>query len=147
MRLPVALFVALVAFTLTACGPKATSVPYTPTVNAQTSPIDYIRSGGFIGANDHLSIDLSGHAILTRRTGNSEFDLTRDGLTAILAAFQSADFVALPASAMPAGIPADGFSYTVTYQGHTVKTADTAVPRSLKPVLTRLNQIIDSKGK
>lgn len=123
----------------------ATSVPYTPTVNAQTASIDYIRSGGLIGANDHLSIDPSGHAKLTRRTGNSEFDLTRDELTAILAAFQSVDFVSLTESEMPAGIPIDGFSYTITYQGHTIKTADTAVPKSLEPVLVVLNKIVDSK--
>jgi hypothetical protein len=147
MRLLVALFIALVAIAFVACTPNPTPVPPMPTANAQPSSIDYYRSGGFIGANDHLSIDLNGHATLTRRTGNSEFDLTHDQLTGIHAAFQSAGFVALPENAMPAGMPADGFSYTITYQGHTVKTADTAVPQSLDTVLVLLNQIVDSKGK
>jgi hypothetical protein len=135
---------ALFAIALAACAPSAT--PVSPTVPMQPTPIDYQRIGGFAGLNDHLTVDLDGHVRLTRRTGNFEFDLSRDELGAIQAALQTAGWSLLPENSMPLGVPADGFSYTITYQGHTVKTADTAIPKQLEPAITSLNRLIDSKG-
>ncbi len=142
--LPRVIGFALFLIALAACAPSATPVP--PTVSVQPTPIDYQRTGGFIGARDHLTIDMNGHAVLTRRTGNFEFDLSHDELGAIQAALQTAGWVSLPENSMPLGVPADGFSYTITYQGHTVKTADTAVPKQLEPAITSLNRMIDSRG-
>ncbi len=131
-----AIWFVLLLLVLAACAPSAPAAP---------TPIDYQRSGGFIGVQDHLTIDLNGHAALTRRTGNSEFDLTRDELTALQAAFQSAGFAALPENSMPPAGIADAFFYVITYQGHQVRTGDSAIPKPLAPVIASLNRLIDSK--
>ncbi len=133
-----AIWFVLLLLVLAACAPSAPAAP---------TPIDYQRSGGFIGVQDHLTIDLNGHATLTRRTGNSEFDLTRDELTAIQTAFQSAGFASLPENSMPRAGTADAYLYVITYQGHQVQTGDSAIPKQLEPVIASLNRLIDSKGK
>jgi hypothetical protein len=129
----------LLAGIATACTPSA---PIT-----QPTPIDYQRSGGFIGVQDRLIIDLNGHATLTRRTYATEFDVSRADLAAIRAAFQSAGYGSLPENPTPPAIAADGFSYVITYQGHTVRTGDPSVPKQLEPVISSLNRMIDSGGK
>ncbi len=136
--------VALLAYLTAACTPVASPTPLLPT---QPTPIDYQRSGGFIGVQDHLTIDLNGHATLTRRTGATEFDLSRSDLAAIQAAFQAAGYLSLPENPTLPAIAADGFSYVITYQGHTVRTGDPAVPKQLEPVISILNHMIDSRGK
>ena len=142
--MPRAILVALIAIVLVACTPTATPVPPTP---AAPSPIDYQRSGGFIGVQDHLTIDLSGHVTLTRRNGTTEFDLSRDELGAIQAAFQTARFASLPENPTPQAYAADGFIYVIIYQGHSVRTGDPSVPKQLEPVIMILNRMIDSRGK
>lgn len=142
--MPRTIIAALMVSVLTACTPSATPVPSTP---AAPTPIDYQRSGGFIGVKDHLTIDLNGHVTLTRRSGTTEFDLSRDELGAIQAAFQTADFAALPENPTPQGYAADGFVYMITYQGHQVHTGDPSVPKQLEPVVAMLNRMIDSRGK
>jgi hypothetical protein len=138
------LLVVLLAGLAAACTPSATPTPLLPT---QPTPIDYRRSGGFIGVQDHLTIDLNGHATLTRRTSATEFDLSRSDLGAIQAAFQAAGYASLPENPSPPAIAADGFSYVITYQGHTVRTGDPAAPKQLEPVISTLNRLIDSGGK
>jgi len=124
--------------------PSATPTPPLPT---QPTPIDYQRSGGFIGVQDHLTIDLNGHSTLTRRTSATQFDLSRDELGALQAAFQAAGFAALPENPTPPASAADGFSYVIMYQAHTVRTGDPSVPKQLEPVVTILNRLIDSGGQ
>ena len=41
----------------------------------------------------------------------------------------------------------DEISYVIVYQGHTVKTSDTAIPEKLQPAIQLLNGIVDAKGK
>ena len=124
--------------------PSATPSASLPT---QPTPIDYQRSGGFIGVQDHLTIDLNGHATLTRRTSTTEFDLSPSDLGAIQAAFQTAGFAALPENPTPPAVAADGFSYVIMYQGHTVRTGDPSVPKQLESLTSTLNRMIDSGGK
>ena len=131
---------AIFALVLTACATPPTTAP-------QSSAIDYTRTGGIIGANDHLVIDANGHAKLTRRTISAEFDLSRDQLSQIQAAFQTAGFATLKENSMPAQPVADGFIYEIVYQGHKVRTGDTAVPEKLQPVVQILNRMVDSGGK
>ncbi len=101
--------------------------------------VDYERNGGFAGFSDHLTIDNNGHATLTRRASAKDFDLSRDELSQLQAVFQNAGFATLPENSMPKAVPPDAFTYVITYQGHRVKTADSAVPQSLQPVLEVLN--------
>ncbi|HEX7587773.1 MAG TPA: protealysin inhibitor emfourin [Anaerolineae bacterium] len=136
--MPRALVIMLFVSWVAACTPGAT--PLAPT------PIDYQRSGGFIGVQDHLTIDLNGHATLTRRTTTTQFDLSRDQLGAIQTALQAAGFVTLTEKPTPQGV-ADGFAYVITYQGRTLRTGDPSVPKELEAVISTLNRLIDSGGK
>jgi len=129
-----------VAAVLIACA-NATSAP------SASSAIDYTRIGGVGGFNDALTIDAKKHAVVSRRLGKSEFDLEAAALKNITDAFQTANFASIPADSMPRGVPADAFTYTLTYQGHTVKTTDGGVPKSLEPLITMLNQIVLTQGK
>ena len=150
---------------LTACTPSATPTASPPTDTAVPAPLTetetlvepakptqpilivYQRSGGFIGVKDSLTIDQGGHSTLMRRTNDVEFDLSRDELGAIQAAFDKAEFQAMPEEPTSQGYAADGFVYDIVYRGHEVKTGDPSVPRQLEPVVTLLNQLVDSKGK
>ncbi len=127
----------MLALALTACGADA----------ASASPIEYRRTGGIVGFDDHLVIDARGHATLTRRAGKIEFDLRADDLARLHAALRDAGFAALPTDSTrkPYLVP-DELSYVVVYQGHTVKTSDTAIPPSLAPALELLAKIVDAQG-
>ncbi len=104
--------------------------------------VDYERSGGFAGMLDHLVIDANGHATLTRRSGAREFDLSRDQLNQIETVFQVSGFASISENSMPGTVPPDAFTYAITYRGHRVKTADSAVPNQLQPVLEALNRLL-----
>lgn len=104
--------------------------------------VEYERTGGFAGMIDHLIIDANGHATLTRRSGAREFDLSRDQLSQVEAVFQSSGFAGIDENSMPRTVPPDAFTYVITYQGHRVKTADSAVPSQLQPVLEALNRLL-----
>jgi len=115
---------------------------------AQSSPIEFRRTGGIVGMDDQLLIDDKGHAKLTRRTGNFEFDLAQDELARLRAALRDANFASIPEDShrKPYLVP-DEVSYVIVYQGHTVKTSDTAIPEKLHPVVQMANGILDSKSK
>ncbi len=106
--------------------------------------IEYHRSGGFIGLDDHLVIKENGEAILTRRRSERyEFTLDGDTLNRLQALFEEAGFSQFREEYRPSHPGADLFEYVVTYRGHTVRALDPAVPLSLRPILEALNQIIE----
>ncbi len=104
--------------------------------------IEYRRSGGFAGFNDHLVIDTSGHARLTRQTEETEFTLDIDQLNLLESLFDAADFASLDGEYLPDNPGADLFEYEVGYRGQVVRTADGAVPPALEPVIEALNNIV-----
>jgi hypothetical protein len=53
-------------------------------------------------------------------------------------------FSTLEAEYIPQGTGADLIEYEVTFEGHTVRTMDTAVPETLQPILKLLDEIIQS---
>jgi len=109
--------------------------------------VDYRRSGGFAGLDDHLIIDSSGQATLTRQTQRYEFALDSDTVDRLVALLDSVGFSKLCGEHLPSHQGSDLFEYVVTYEGQTVRTMDIAVPESLQPVLELLNQIVESGGK
>lgn len=109
--------------------------------------VEYRRSGGFAGLDDHLIIKKSGEAELTRKSERSEFTLDSDTIRHFHTLFEEANFLQLRKEYLPTRPGADLFEYIVTYQGHTVRTMDGAVPPSLQPILEALNQIVQNQGK
>lgn len=126
--------IAFLALVLSACA------------TVQPASIEYTRTGGIAGFNDHLKIDANGHSTLTRRSGTFNFDLTPADLGSLQALLRDADLATMPEN--PSKPPApDEFAYTLTYQGRTIKTSDTAMPAKLLPVVAWLNNLIEAKGK
>lgn len=109
--------------------------------------IEYRRSGGFAGLDDHLVINKSGEAILTRKSEGHEFSLDGDAVTHLQTLLEEAAFAQLGKEYLPSRQGSDLFEYVVTYEGQTVRTLDGAVPASLQPILDALNQIVENQGK
>lgn len=109
--------------------------------------IEYRRSGGFAGLDDHLVIQEDGKAILTRKTGRSGFVVDDATMTRLRVLFDQAEFSKLRREHLPRRKGSDLFEYVITHKGHTVRTMDTAVPESLQPILEVLNQIVESDGR
>jgi heat shock protein HslJ len=105
--------------------------------------IEYTRTGGFAGFNDHLVISSDGTATVTRKESVRQVlvpELTMRKLTAHLSA---ADFRSLKDKYPAPQEGADYFTYTLTHDGKTVVTEDTGVPPILVPIINTLNEIIE----
>ncbi len=104
--------------------------------------VEYRRTGGIAGFDDHLVIFSNGQAIYARRDGSGIFTLSRDELSELTDLLAAADFPAL-APDYPAPSPgADYFSYAITYQGKTVTTETGGVPPALAPVIGKLDYLL-----
>jgi hypothetical protein len=131
---------------LSACASTSTPtapapLPTAPT-SAPASSIEFHRSGGFAGFNDVLLIDAKGHVTIERRNGKSEFDLTPEQWAQLQNAFRDAGFASIPENSMSKPLAPDEMSYSLTFQDHTVKTSDTALPEKLRPLITQLTQLL-----
>lgn len=111
------------------------------------NPIDYYRSGGFAGFDDHLQLAATGKAVVTRRNKAYEGTVDAGQMEQIRALLDKADFTHLANEYLPARPGADLIEYTLTYTGHSVRTMDSATPPALQPLLAVLNSIVDSIGK
>ena len=109
--------------------------------------IEYRRSGGFAGFDDRLVIAEDGKSTLTRRSQRYEFTLDEDSLKSLQGLFETARFSQLSKEYLPSQPGADLFEYILTYQGHTVRTLDGAVPEALQPILEALNRIVADQGQ
>ncbi len=120
--------------TLSACG-----------ASPSPSTIDYRRTGGIAGFDDHLIIQTTGAATLTRRGAQSTFTVDQATLKQLTTLLSQAGFSRLPAESLARG-GADLFTYEIVYQGHRVRVQDTTVPSSLQPVIDLLNTIVQKTG-
>jgi hypothetical protein len=109
--------------------------------------LDYQRTGGLIGLDDHLTIDMDGNAVLIRKNAQAEFTLDIKSLNRLETLFRDATFAGLKKSYLPSQPGADLIEYTITYNGYTVRTMDTAIPEILQPILDSLNQLVEKSGK
>jgi hypothetical protein len=111
----------------------------------KTPLVEYRRTGGIAGFNDHLTVFPNGTAFLSRRgDALTTFVMSpqdQDNLTRV---FDSAGFASLGSEYPPASPGADYFDYVVTYRGKTVHAVDTGVPPALEPVLRALNEIVSA---
>jgi len=108
--------------------------------------IEYHRSGGFAGLDDHLVIKKNEEAILTRKSERYDFTADSDTINRLQTLFEEAGFSQLRKEYLPSRQGSDLFDYVVIYKGHSVRTMDGAVPPSLWPILEALNQIVESQG-
>lgn len=117
----------------------------TPPVSRPAAPVlfvDYQRTGGIAGVHDRLVIFDNGVTLVSSRTTSREILLNQSDLEQISAVFDTAQFPMLEGNYTSRRGGADIMQYSITYQGRTVNTEDTAVPLSLEPVITDMNLIL-----
>ncbi len=106
--------------------------------------IDYHRTGGIAGFNDHLVVFSNGNASVTRNTGSVQFTMTPAEIRNLQALFEYSGFSSLNSTYPAPTEGADYFQYSITYHGKTVTTEDTGIPDALVPVINALNEIINT---
>jgi hypothetical protein len=112
--------------------------------SSQDVLIEYRRTGGFAGFDDHLVIYTNGDAVLTRQDQQSEFSISPDSMLKLQDLFSQADFGDLRREYLPERQSADVFEYVISYQGKSVRSVDTAIPPELIPLIQALNEIVDT---
>jgi hypothetical protein len=113
--------------------------------------VEYRRSGGIAGFDDHLVVFENGQAIYSRRETPGKpsagiFYLSSDEITELRRLLEEADIPSL-APEYPAPVPgADYFSYSIMSKGKTVTTETTGVPPALAPVIGQLDYLLAEHG-
>ena len=106
--------------------------------------LEYHRSGGFMGLDDHLIIDDDGTAVLTRKRARSELTVDAAVMDQLRSLLDGMAFSKLRKQYLPSREGADLFDYVITYGDHTVQTKDTAIPEALQPLIELLDRIIST---
>ena len=144
-RLGVSAGLILAAWLLSTCGsPLATQ---SQGAAAGDVLVEYRRTGGIAGFDDHLIVRATGEATLEKKSGVREVFAVDESMVARLQqAVEDAGFFDLNSEYRPAQIIPDALTYRITAQAggrrHTVETTDGAIPDTLAPVIDELNQII-----
>lgn len=106
--------------------------------------LEYQRSGGFLGLEDHLTIVQAGKVILERKGLETEFQLDSEAMSQLETLLSDAQFTELEDEYFPERQGSDLIEYTIRYSGHTVRMMDTAIPETLYPVLESLNRLVEN---
>lgn len=114
--------------------------------NAEKPVLEFWRTGGFAGMDDHLLIYPDGSVSLSRKEYTTGFRLTGSELDALLALMEDSGFMACaPHYEAPPG-SADLFIYQIRWQGKTVVVEDTAIPAGLQEVIDTLTSLVVENG-
>lgn len=108
--------------------------------------IDYHRTGGFAGVDDHLLLFDNGAGLVSTRSITREFQVNSSELHRLDQIFRQAGFDSLQDTYTSPGGGADFISYRITFGNKTVVTEDTVIPFTLQPVIRELNAIISSRS-
>jgi hypothetical protein len=116
----------------------------------KTSPpailVDYHRTGGTAGLNDHLVIFDNGVAAISGRSTSTEIYLNTTDIAFVSVLFNASQFSQLQTNYPAPRKSANLITYTISYQGKTVTAEDTDVPPSLETIIEELNRILQSAG-
>jgi hypothetical protein len=114
------------------------------TVTSLDLLVEYWRSGGFAGLDDHLVISKDGHVKITRHDKSHEYDLGQEKLAQTRHLLDSIDFSSLDSSYEATGQGADLIEYKIWYDGHLIRATDTAIPADLVPLFEHLDGILST---
>jgi hypothetical protein len=103
-----------------------------------TTLIEYHRSGGIAGREDHVVVMSDGTAQLSRRGVTADFRIAPDTLTELRALIERVDFRAMREEYVPARRGADLYEYVVICQDRRIRLMDTAIPEELQPLMQLL---------
>src|SRR5690349_632983 len=117
------------------------------TLNAPSVVVSMEVTGGLAGIDEYLAIGSNGVSRLDAADGPHPFRLSRHRLKDLRARLSAARWLRLkPEYPAPAG-SADGFTYSIIYHGHDVRTFDgSRLPRRLQRVLSALQRIRSEHG-
>jgi hypothetical protein len=121
--------------------------PQVPLPAAPTLFVDYQRTGGIAGVNDRLVIFDNGVTLVKSRTTSREILLNHSDLEQISSVFDAGQFSILEGNYTSRRGGADLLQYSISYQGKTVNTEDTAIPPSLEPVIREMDRLISTNLK
>jgi hypothetical protein len=116
------------------------SVPQKPS-NPPAVMVDYTRTGGIAGFNDHIVVFENGDVIYSTRDRTGGFSLDAEKLHDLEQAFKNAHFTELNSTYPAPAAGADYFYYQITYGGHTVNTETTGVPETLIDIINRMDSL------
>ena len=120
----------------------------TACANQPAFMLDYQRTGGFAGVQDHLTIFADGRAVLARRDVQGEFTVTADQMKQIQAALSTLTAARLEGDNVPQDTCCDRYLYVIEYtengQTHRIRTIDGNVPSRVQPLLLLLNALIET---
>ena len=109
----------------------------------RTEPlVEFWRTGGFAGMNDHLEVYPDGSVSLTRKEYSVRFTLSEADLGTLNSLLQESGFMALSSEYRAAPGSADLFLYQVRAHGKTVLAEDTVIPGSLQPLIDELVRLV-----
>jgi hypothetical protein len=130
--------VVLVALAATGCGGGEAAAE-------MNDSIHYVRSGGFAGEHDELTIEPDGTAMLTVRGGSQEeFQLNDDELGDLTGALDESGLEDVPSDSTSEQPAPDAFVYSITYGDKEVRTDDVSVPDELRRLIATLDEIVES---
>ncbi|MFI1395026.1 protealysin inhibitor emfourin [Streptomyces sp. NPDC020681] len=125
-------------------GEAPKSTPSSSAATRSASPaaaqplVEMTVTGGIAGVHNRLLVRADGSYSTTTKTGAGRTGrMTPAELAELRRALEDADFARLPRN--PTGSPiADGFTYEISYAGHTVTTSDPGLLPALRDVLAAL---------
>ena len=104
--------------------------------------VEFWRTGGFAGMDDHLVIYPDGSVSLTRKDYTAGFTLTENELETLSLLFEESGFMNLALQYQAPPGSADLFIYQIRWQDKTVLAEDTVVPDSLRPLIDELTRLV-----
>jgi hypothetical protein len=106
--------------------------------------VDYKRTGGFAGFDDHLTIYENGAAVITTKNGGNRYTLTSKELNNLTALFESSGFNSVRQQDLPMVKVSgnDFFYYSIDFRDHKIEANEYAFPESLDPVIEFLNNLV-----
>ena len=140
-----AVLLVIIVAALSVSGCLGTKVPVTPVQSPPALLLDYHRTGGFAGIDDHLIIFNNGAGIISTRSATREFQLNGSETEYLQRIFQNAGFDSLEAQYTSGPGSADLMKYRIMFQNKTVVTEDTAIPFPLQSVIRELNAIVTAR--
>ncbi|RME46476.1 MAG: hypothetical protein D6791_08185 [Chloroflexi bacterium] len=146
VRLGISAGLVLGAWLLATCGTPPSTSSSTIAAGGDIL-IEYRRTGGIAGFDDHLVIRKTGEATLQSKDGATQvFTVDAGTVSSLQHTIEQAGFFDLESRHRPGQIIPDALQYRITCQAggrrHTVETSDGVIPEPLIPVIDQLNQII-----
>jgi hypothetical protein len=106
--------------------------------------LHYVRSGGFAGGHDELTIQPNGDATLTTRGGEeTRFRMSDGEMNDLQSALDDADLEGVAADSTSDQPAPDAFSYAIVYGDIEVRTDDPSVLDELKDLLALLTGFVE----